>query len=618
MYSNFTDFIPNLKSYFRYILIGLINLSALGLSAQDVDELKSQLSTTQDKWAKASLYLDISWEYLYDDPEQTKFYAQKLIRFAKKHNLIRPQASGYGLMGLYYEVTGQYQDALETYYKAIELLESHDSLRQFTGLYYGNMAIVHSQIGNYPKAIEFQKKQLKKAEKYNMWREVITSYICLGNHYLNFGKPDTAKKYYYQALRLNKGQDKGADALIYSNLGDVYLQLGDLDSALYGYQYNYRYTNESGDTDLSSKMDANFDLAEYYIHTGRYKSARPHLDSALKIARQIKSLDFEESSLELLSQYYEQTGQPAKALEYYKKARVLADSIRGTKVKTKIAELETRFETQKKEAQIERLQSDASLKDLTIANQKSQKLNLTLLVVATSLLLLVIIIFLVRLRKKSAMLKAQHDVIRLKHQKLEDLMRESHHRIKNNLQVVSSLLKLQSKSIKSEVARTSLLEAYNRIKTIAIMHQNLEGSDGLEKINIKDFINQIVGNLKKSLVEKDSEIRISTELERLEMSTDKSIAIGLILNELITNSLKYAFVANRGDIEIRMLKTTDQVVFIVADNGQGFRPGYDPLKGTSLGYTIIQKLIEKLKGYVTVENNGGACIRIKIPYEPTS
>jgi two-component sensor histidine kinase len=194
----------------------------------------------------------------------------------------------------------------------------------------------------------------------------------------------------------------------------------------------------------------------------------------------------------------------------------------------------------------------------------------------------------------------------------ELLLKEIHHRVKNNLQVISSLLNLQSKKITDLIALEALKEAKNRIKTMALIHQNLYADKNLTSVNTREYVQNLINSLFASYNLMHDEIELVTDIDLIKMNIDTLVSLGLILNELMSNTLKHAFnEAKKGKIEVRLKKTEQYIIMEVNDNGKGLPPEWNKQK-SSLGYEIIYSFIKKVKGKIEINTEDGTRIKILI------
>lgn len=198
----------------------------------------------------------------------------------------------------------------------------------------------------------------------------------------------------------------------------------------------------------------------------------------------------------------------------------------------------------------------------------------------------------------------------------EILLREVHHRVKNNLQIVASLLRLQSGYVKDPESMHYFQDSQNRINTIAMLHEKLYGSENYSNVELKKFVEQLLDILVKSFALNSEQIKITTEIAEQEIDVEYSLPIGLVLNEIITNSFKYAFPEGRkGEIFIRIKKTDAELEIIVGDNGIGLSAEIDIKNSKSMGQPLIYTLIEgQLKGSVGLTStSSGVIYELKIP-----
>ncbi|MEO8514684.1 MAG: PAS domain S-box protein [Ignavibacteria bacterium] len=198
----------------------------------------------------------------------------------------------------------------------------------------------------------------------------------------------------------------------------------------------------------------------------------------------------------------------------------------------------------------------------------------------------------------------------------ETLLRETHHRVKNNLQIVASLLRLQSGYIKDEESKHFFLDSQNRIKTIAVLHEKLYGSEKYSHVDIKRYVEQLMEILVTSFGIDQNRIKITTDIEEMDIDIEYSVPIGLVINEIITNSFKYAFDENqRGEIFINIRKMGEELMINIGDNGKGLSEELDVRNLKSLGLQLIFTLIEgQLAGKVKfLPSDKGLVFGITIP-----
>ncbi len=192
------------------------------------------------------------------------------------------------------------------------------------------------------------------------------------------------------------------------------------------------------------------------------------------------------------------------------------------------------------------------------------------------------------------------------------LLKEIHHRVKNNLQVISSLFNLQSAYIKDNEAREIFVESQNRVKTMALVHEKLYLSKNLSHVNFSDYVHELIVNLFGSYKFNSNKIDLVLNIEDIDITVDYAVNIGLIINELVSNSLKHAFIyceeknSDRGELKISLNPDGDgKVILSVKDNGIGFPANLDFRYTETLGMQLVNSLVNQLKGEIELRRNAG-------------
>lgn len=198
----------------------------------------------------------------------------------------------------------------------------------------------------------------------------------------------------------------------------------------------------------------------------------------------------------------------------------------------------------------------------------------------------------------------------------EVLLREVHHRVKNNFQVIISLLNLQSRSVSGEDIRGNLLDAQNRIRAMALIHEKVYRSVNLAEIDFGEYLKSLAGDLRRLYVPATGRIELTVEAENLILPVDKAIPCGLVVNELLTNALKYAFPGEQsGAVRVQAgMSGSDAVRVVVSDNGIGLPAGMEPEKSDTLGLKLVQILVSgQMKGSVKFVQDSGTAVEVVFP-----
>lgn len=402
--------------------------------------------------------------------------------------------------------------------------------------------------------------------------------VLVGNYQLARHDYALAKQFYDTALHhaaVNRFPE--LYALVYNNMADSYFELGDFKTA---YRYSRKYTETVAN-----------------LYTGENAISLGNLETILKTDRsddEIRYLNNENKVKEL------QLLRETEIRTNLEKENILKDSI-------------LRKETQLREVLSREKDAETKLRDVLIADNIKQQnslrsernMSLLLLTAVTAMLVLGGIIFYLyrKQRRKNAIILKQSDDMQV-------LMKEIHHRVKNNLQVISSLLDLQALSIKHDQAAEAVKEGRNRVQSMALIHQNLYNEGNIKGIRVKNYIDTLAQGLFQSYNIKQRSVQLTTDIDDLNLDVDTVIPIGLILNELITNSLKHAFHnKEKGEISVMLKKEGGDLLLKVKDNGEGFPPDSP---GTSFGMKLIKAFAQKLKARLSIYNDSGACVEMHI------
>ena len=193
----------------------------------------------------------------------------------------------------------------------------------------------------------------------------------------------------------------------------------------------------------------------------------------------------------------------------------------------------------------------------------------------------------------------------------EMLLKEIHHRVKNNLMVISSLLELESRYIKDKAVLGVFKESQNRAKSMAYIHERLYRSTDLKRIDFGDYIQSLGEDIYETYVIDPDRIKLNLKVEEVMVDINTSVPLGLIVNELLTNSMKYAFPGDRsGEIELEFSCSGDEYLLRVADNGVGFPEDLDYKNSSSLGLQLVTSLTEQINGKISLLNKNGTEFKI--------
>jgi two-component sensor histidine kinase len=299
-------------------------------------------------------------------------------------------------------------------------------------------------------------------------------------------------------------------------------------------------------------------------------------------------------------------GNYPKALEYLEKSIAEKDRLQQAKVANLESEAVVKYETGKKDQLLAAQEQQLA--------QKSKIQTLTLGIVS---LLAVLLFALFYNFRKNQKITAQ---LEIKNKENEILLKEIHHRVKNNLQTVSSLLSLQSESISDKSAYEAVQESKNRVTSMALLHQKLYQGKNLAAIEMRDYFETIGKAIIDSFGERAENISLAIDMSDLELDVDTAVPIGLITNELITNSIKHAFPSKqKGQISIALNQGVNGLLHLqISDNGQAAVSGTVSKKESGFGTLLVQLLTTQLGGKLEKLTATGTATIIQFPLQEKS
>jgi two-component sensor histidine kinase len=198
----------------------------------------------------------------------------------------------------------------------------------------------------------------------------------------------------------------------------------------------------------------------------------------------------------------------------------------------------------------------------------------------------------------------------------ESLLSEVHHRVKNNLQIISSLLRLQSGRINNSIAKAALLDMQNRIHSMALVHESLYDSASFAAVDFATYLRNLCNRLFRALVSAPDTIQLHLNIAPAHLDITRAIPCGLLVNELVTNALKHAFPQQRnGELRVELLQLDDSSHWRlrVADNGVGMPPDFDPNNLSSMGLKLVSDLSHQLGAQLKIGPGPGAVFEIDFP-----
>jgi two-component sensor histidine kinase len=406
-----------------------------------------------------------------------------------------------------------------------------------------------------------------------------------------------------------------ADQFRYFNvLATCYTFLGKLDLAeLYIKKMDSLETVAEGIRGPFLRGTVNDQFAHLYLKQGQYGKAKAYFEKLIATPLMIN----QELSSKLYAYHWlihidSIMGDHVSMTSHYRKYKALLDSnFKVTKIR-QAEELKVLYETQEKEDQITLLNEQATLEKANLEQARLVK-NLTLAGIAAVLIIAGLLYRQSHLRRKNNKVVTQKNV--QLEQLLTDkewLLKEIHHRVKNNLQMVMSLLNSQAVYINNDAAFTAIQDSKRRVYAMSLIHQKLYQSENIASIAMAEYINELVNHAQDSLGTRNR-IVFEQDIERLDLDVSQAVPLGLIINECIVNAIKYAFPHERkGVVRITLQHDgADQLLLNISDNGIGLPVDVDLIEHSSLGLELVQGLARQLKGRFNMVNNNGLHITIR-------
>ncbi|MBF4515529.1 hypothetical protein IRZ71_04210 [Flavobacterium sp. ANB] len=615
-------------------------------------------------WLEAEAYRELSNYYEFDNSginTRIKIVA-KALDAAEKGGSKRQIADILVYYGGHYNMMGNFKESLEKFNEAKALYKAigYTDLQNL----YSQLFSTYLRLGLYPEGIEYGLISIKYGEKIKDYFFLTEDYTNLGYAYYNMANYELALKYHLKAYEYS--------SKIYSEFYPFYnanfiikdlLKLGRKKEAI---SFLDTAVKNEKIKDFRDEMWFNICHITLYDELGWLTLADKYCKSLIEIQKSKRNFFPEFSNLEinntiinhlckiknypLASKYLAEnrklgtvmkdvnmlinvhlmefkidsaTGNYLNAIKHLKNYQKTKDRLFNEVKSYQISNLQIKYETDKKDKDIKLLTQESDLQRTKIEKDKTEK------IIAGVILILVLIITGLIFRgyqnkkESNKNLQISQDRIQKKNKLLQNviqekewLLKEIHHRVKNNLQVVMSLLNTQSNYLKDESAVNAIKDSQNRINSMSMIHQRLYQSEGLSCIKMQEYVKELISYLKDSY---KTNFNFVVDVENIEMHVSQAVPIGLILNEAITNAIKYAFTdGKKGTISIALKHFRDDYFMLeIADNGIGIEGEIEVEKYDSLGMQLMEGLSKDLNGKFSVINSNGLKVSVIFIYNYT-
>lgn len=639
----------------KLLLIIVLFTSSTVNAQKTIEDYLAALETAETDSAKGKLCWRIGVKYYAVDNIKAKEYAEKAISYHKNVDIPRDYGLSLQLHGYVLEQLGENFKAIDALKKSVELFER---AKYYKGIVvnYSIIGYCFEKEGRLDDALNAAITSLEIIDEKNLPEtQKAKNLVDLARVYRANNQPKKSIDTYNKALSISKAnKDYETSLVIQMNIGNVYLGMNQYKQAL---QYYNSGLKETGLCDCKARKSilwSNIGFAHYHLNNAKalkYAANKAeaelinksnlglitdveilkgasyqlsnnnvkaiyHLEKALKLA---KANNFKEKLVmisSILSKSYVAAGKKNELDELLAETISTKDSLYNKDMAASMAEMEVRYETKLKEQKLEEANAQNALKEKYINDVEVRNRWLIVLFIIGVLLAITSFWLLLRSKKteKEVAIKNTELAKLLDQKKL--LLKEIHHRVKNNLQTVSSLLNLQTRASDNQVVRKAMVEGQTRLKSISLLHQKLYQHEQLTKIEMDDYINDLARYIIKNFNNLNKRIELKTNAKDVVLDLDTAIPLGLILNELITNSIKYSFAeVDEGEIEISLKKLAEENNYElkVSDNGEGLPQNLDIETLPSMGLKLVKSLSRQIHGSfeTLVDNKAHFIVKFK-------
>ena len=484
---------------------------------------------------------------------------------------------------------------------------------------------LYANLNQYDKAAFTLTRELRKVEKYMESDPLLlpSGYNDLGYYFYKAKQYDSAMHYFNQALAIaerwlkqsNKEGYEVLTATTQGNIGAVYVAQQAYEKAIPLLLYDVNLGLKRGENKLSMLLSMNL-VAHSYLQRTHLNEAKEMLDQIEPILQEMALSELNVDFFKNMGSYHYKINQPDIAQRYYEQAFEIKKELEE-RDKSKILgsnEMVYALTEERKVLAQQRL----SLKNKALVLKNRQKQLISLIALVLSLLLLLSGYSIYRLKKQKREIREKNKEISAKNEQIANalqdknlLLKEVHHRVKNNLQVISGILSIEERTIKDERIKKAFREGQNRIQSIALVHRMMYQSDAISKVVMQEYLEALVSELSQSFALPHKKIETLVDAKTINFDIKVAVPIGLIVNEAVCNAYKHAFTnQDEGKIIVRLTATANNThVLSINDNGKGGVGREIP--SDNVGLELIEGLTAQLKGKLTISSDQGTIIKIQ-------
>ena len=549
------------------------------------------------------------------------YYKRSLGMFVALGDL-RRQSMAYNNIGSVYFRLGIYDESMNNFLNSLSIREEMDDPKICSTL--NNLGNIYVRLCDYEKALEMYQRSLKYKRKLN--KNPQSTLNNIGNVYLKLNDYSKALQYLTEALIINEeNEDEKRIASSLNNIAIVYEEKGRLDQAVDYYQKALDLKKKVGDTYGYANTSKN--LGWISLTKKDYKQADFYFRQSLEIAKKIKARDLVKDNYDLLSQCYSAINDFENAYLYKKYCSNVRDSLFNEETSDKIAQYRTNFTIEKTLREKEMLIKDNEIIKLQMEKIKSWWITLFLLVMFF-IIFAILLYFNINKKKKinkllaetNENLRKEIEIRKITSNNLQSslkekdvMLKEIHHRVNNNLQVISSILDLQSRSSTNKEFITMLRNTQNRIISMSLVQEKLYSSGDLALVDFNNYINSLIDYIYGTYEINPSRIKPVINVEDIHVNINTAIPCGLLINEIVTNAIKHGFNDNKkGEIFINMKKDKSEYLhLVISNNGVHLPDGINYENPISIGMELIRIMIIQLSADVELQKEKGVIYKFR-------
>jgi two-component sensor histidine kinase len=535
---------------------------------------------------------------------------------------------------------GNYKEALRYALAAVQRAKSCQDTAAL-GDFYARVGGMYQQLNQLEKTVQYYQLVVRHAEQRQDIHTILDMTYAIAVDLIALKRPQQALALVQQKTQAFPAYDDFTRLAVAHSFTACYMALKQYKLAdTWCKQLEMLSTTPTARSNVAMQQVVYYTIGCYYSVSQHYHQARNYLFQSLAIGKLYGNKAIMAHMCLLLYKADSAQGNLPSAIAYYKRYKVLNDSVSSERISKQIAGLQIQYGTEKKEQSIALLTKRNLVQQLIIRQRELQR---NAVLGGSALLVLVLGLGYNRYRlkqrsthlleQKQFALEAQQVEINRKNEALEQvleekdqlleerqgllvekdwMLKEIHHRVKNNLQVVSSLLATQSRHLRDSQAIAAIRESQNRVQVMALLHQKLYQADNIGRVNMADYGREIVTYLVQSF-DRQHAVKTKLELAPVELETTLATPLGLIINEAVTNALKHAFPPpRRGTLTVRLVcLAPQQYQLTISDDGVGLPVGFDLTRSRSLGMVIIKGLSRQLDGQLAVTAADGVHLSLQ-------